>query len=86
MSAVRSQVTWALVPVVASVGLSLLAAGCADDSGVGKTYPVSGKITLNHAPLNVETTTVLFKPDASRGNASPFELWWCVDTNKGTIA
>ncbi len=53
--------------------LPLLILGCGDASGVGTTYPVSGTITFNGEPLNAENTSVLFKPDASRGNASPFE-------------
>jgi hypothetical protein len=52
---------------------ALLAAGCGDASGVGTIYPVSGTITINGEPLMAETTMILFKPDASRGNRSPIE-------------
>jgi hypothetical protein len=46
---------------------------------VDKLYPVTGKITHNGEPLTVRTTMVLFKPDASRGNASRFEPAGTVD-------
>jgi hypothetical protein len=68
--------------------LSLLAAGflflfvglgCGDDSGVGKTYPVRGKVTLDGQPLVAESTVILFKPDSSRGNSSAFEPVSTVD-------
>jgi len=59
--------------------LVLLASGCGDNSGVGKTYPVRGRITFNNEPLTAESTTVLFKPDAARGNTSPFEPAGTVD-------
>jgi hypothetical protein len=59
--------------------LPLLLLGCGDTSGVGPTYPVSGKITFNGEPLNAENTSVLFKPDSARGNTSPFEPAGTVD-------
>jgi hypothetical protein len=52
---------------------ALSAAGCGDASGVGTTYPVSGRITLNGEPLVAGNAMILFKPDAHRGNLSPFE-------------
>jgi hypothetical protein len=62
---------WRLWPP--ALGLLLLAmAGC-DDSGVGKTYPVSGKVLFDGNLLTTAHTVVLFKPDTSRGNTSPFE-------------
>ena len=64
-------------------GLALLvgcfALGCGDDSGVGQTYPVIGKITMANEPLTAKTTMVLFKPDASKGNTCPFEPAGTVD-------
>ena len=60
---------------------ALLAFGCGDSRGVGKVYPVTGKITLNGEPLTVTTTMVLFRPDASRGNASRFEPAGTVDAD-----
>jgi hypothetical protein len=56
-----------------------LASGCGDDSGVGRTFPVSGKITFNNEPLTAKTTRVWFKPDASKGNTSLFEPVGTVD-------
>src|SRR5262245_38555371 len=59
----------------------LLAVGCGDDSGVGKTYPVSGKVTLNGEPLIAKTATVLFKPDVAKGNTTTFEPAASVDSS-----
>jgi hypothetical protein len=56
-----------------------LAPACGDGSGVGRTYPVSGKVMLGGAPLTAASTVLLFKPDASRGNTSPFEPSGTVD-------
>jgi hypothetical protein len=50
---------------------ALLACGC---GGPGvTTYPVRGSITLDGAPLKAKTTVILFKPDAAKGNTTPFE-------------
>jgi hypothetical protein len=57
----------------ASFLAALLVLGCFDNSGVGKTVPVKGRVTINDEPLSAESATVLFKPDKSKGNASPFE-------------
>jgi hypothetical protein len=59
--------------------VAVLAAGCSGDSGVGKTFPVAGKITLDDEPLTAQSTVVLFQPDASRGNESPFDAAGTVD-------
>jgi hypothetical protein len=56
----------------------LLASGC-DSSGVGKTFPVAGKITLDDKPVTATSTIVLLKPDAGRGNTSLFEPTGTVD-------
>jgi hypothetical protein len=50
-----------------------LSAGCGDNSGVGKTYSVAGKVMLDNKPLAADSATVLFVPDAAKGNVSPFE-------------
>jgi hypothetical protein len=63
----------------AVVLLLALAAGCGDASGVGTTYPVTGKITVDDRPLTATSTVVLFKPDAARGNTSAFEPTGTVD-------
>jgi hypothetical protein len=52
--------------------MALLMIGC-DSSGVGKTVPVVGKITVNGEPLTTGTGYVLFRPDKAKGNDSPFE-------------
>jgi hypothetical protein len=59
--------------------LAIPALGCGDASGVGRTVPVAGKVILQDAPLTAKTTIVLFKPDASKGNTSPFEPTGTVD-------
>jgi hypothetical protein len=59
---------------------TLVASGCGDDSGVGKTFPVSGKITLDDSPLTAPSTIILFKPDSAKGNTSPFEPTGTVDS------
>jgi hypothetical protein len=53
--------------------------GCDDNSGVGKTYPVSGKVTLDGQILVAQETMVLFLPDASKGNQSSFEPAGTID-------
>jgi hypothetical protein len=57
----------------------LLAIGCGEPRGVGKTYPVEGKLTFDGRPLTAQTTVVLLKPDASRGNTGSFEPTGTVD-------
>jgi hypothetical protein len=52
---------------------ALLASGCGDDSGVGTTYPVRGKILLNNEPFTASTTVIVFKPNAARGNKTALE-------------
>jgi hypothetical protein len=41
-------------------------AGCGDSSGIGKTVPVVGKVTVDGNP--VKAGTVSFRPDRTRGN------------------
>jgi hypothetical protein len=68
-------------PLLAAIPLlaALLALGCGDDSGVGRTFPVTGSITLDDQPLVAKSTVVLFKPDGAKGNASEFEPTGTVD-------
>ena len=61
------------------VAVCLAPSGCGDTSGVGRTVPVAGRITLNGAPLTATTTVVLFKPDPAKGNVSPWEPTGTVD-------
>ena len=70
----------------------ILMAGCGDDSGVGPTFPVAGKVTLQNEPFSAKNTIIVFKPDASRGNKDPFAPAGAVDadgsytlTTKGKI-
>jgi hypothetical protein len=48
--------------------VALLAVGCGDESGIDEIYPVHGRISFDGQPLVEESTTVLFQPDAARGN------------------
>ncbi len=68
-------------PLLPLAALVLLAVGCGDDSGVGTTYPVRGKVTLNSEPLTATTTVIVFKPDAARGNKTRFEPVGTVDAD-----
>jgi hypothetical protein len=65
-------------PAAALAALALLMSGC-DSSGVGKTFPVAGKITVNGEALTTGTGYVLFRPDKTKGNDSPFEANGNVD-------
>lgn len=56
-----------------------LSSGCGDGGRVGPTFPVSGKITFMNEPLVAKNTIVQLKPDASKGNTSPFEPTGTVD-------
>jgi hypothetical protein len=58
-----------------------LASGCGDDSGVGRTVAVAGRVTIDNTPLTAKSTVVLFMPDASKGNTSPFEPTGTVDAD-----
>jgi hypothetical protein len=59
--------------------LAFVGVGCGDSSGVGRTLPVRGTVTLDGQPLTAATTVVLFKPDAAKGNQSLFEPVGTVD-------
>jgi hypothetical protein len=56
--------------LLAAVGL-VAGAGCGDPSGVGKTIPVAGKVTVGGQALT--TGSVSFRPDSTKGNQSTFE-------------
>jgi hypothetical protein len=70
-----------IVLVLGALSLAIGASGCADSSGVGQTFAVSGKATLNDTPLTAKSTVIVFKPDASRGNTSSFEPTGTVDAD-----
>jgi hypothetical protein len=59
--------------------LTFFLLGCGDSSGVGKTFPVSGRITFKDQPWVAETTMIVLKPDRSKGNKTPFEPLGVVD-------
>jgi len=48
----------------------LLLAGC-DQSGLGRIVPVKGTVSLDGKP--VPSGSLLFRPDAAKGNTSKFE-------------
>lgn len=53
--------------------------GCSQGkSPIGKTYPVSGKVTVDGQPLT--TGTVSFKPDYSKGNVSKYNAFGTIDS------
>lgn len=68
-----------LMPFLAALLFGPMVLGCGDDAGVGKTFPVAGRITINQEPLTAKSTVVLFKPDASKGNTGAFEPVGTVD-------
>jgi hypothetical protein len=59
---------------------ALLTAGCGDESGI-EIHPVRGKISFDGQPLVEESTTVLFRPDAERGNDGSLEAVGTVDAD-----
>jgi hypothetical protein len=67
------------VAVLAALTFLISATGCAD--GVGKTYPVSGKVTINGVPLKGKSATVMFVPDRAKGNATQFEPGGTIDSS-----
>jgi len=56
--------------ILALAVVVLAALGCGDKSGVGKTEPVSGKVTLDDKPLT--TGSVTYHPDKGKGNTAEF--------------
>ena len=81
MSNVPADLVRCLPRVLSGLLLGALAAGCGDASGVGPTFRVTGKVTFNDAPLTAKNTVIVFKPDAARGNTSPFESAGTVDAD-----
>jgi len=57
--------------------IALIAVGCGE--GDLEIYPVRGKIRFDGDPLVEESTTVLFQPDADRGNEAPSPAVGTVD-------
>jgi hypothetical protein len=63
--------------VLGACGFALAAGGCGDRSGVGRTVPVVGRVTVDGQP--VPAGTVSFRPDASKGNPSAHEPFGEID-------
>jgi hypothetical protein len=63
---------WSMLRIGILMTLLSLTPGC-DSSGVGKTYPVAGAVTLGGQPLAAETAMILFVPDGSKGNNGRFQ-------------
>jgi hypothetical protein len=42
--------------------------GCGDPSDLGHVVPVSGRVTLDNEPVTARSGTVVFVPDAEKGN------------------
>lgn len=60
------------VALLAACSASLaLVSGCGGEDLVGPTVPVEGKVTFNGK--EVPTGTVIFLPDASKGNSAQYE-------------
>src|SRR5262249_31855050 len=55
------------------------ATGCGD--GVGKTHPVSGKVTIHGTRLKGKSATVMFVPDRAKGNDSTLEPGGTIDSS-----
>jgi hypothetical protein len=53
--------------------------GCGDSSGIGKTVPVVGRVTVGNQP--VKAGTVSFRPDKSKGNTTAHEPFGEIDSN-----
>jgi hypothetical protein len=72
----RTRKCWS--PVASILCLSFVAAGC----GPGfKVVPVTGKITVDGKPLSEADVTVLFRPNASKGNSIKLEFSGMADEN-----
>src|SRR5262249_47603539 len=67
-----------LALVLAGAWLALGSAGCGDPSGVGRTVPVAGKVTVDGRP--VKAGTVSFRPDKSKGNTNAHEPYGEIDS------
>jgi hypothetical protein len=67
-------------PLFCAVLLAFAAPGCGDTSGVGRTVPVAGRVTLDGAPWTAASTVIVFKPDTAKGNTQPWEPTGTVDS------
>src|SRR5437870_3597365 len=64
---------WAVRLLVALVPAGILAGCNVDSGGIGRTVPVSGRVSVDGQPLSLEGASVTFFPDASKSNTSKFE-------------
>jgi hypothetical protein len=71
------QVVTAALLLVAVCFFALTTAGCGDSSGIGKTVPVVGRVTVDGQP--VKAGTVSFRPDKSKGNNLAHEPYGEID-------
>src|SRR5262245_4070351 len=67
------------VAALAALTFVLSATGC--NNGVGKTYPVSGKVTIDGAPLKGKSATVMFVPNRDKGNSTTLEPGGTIDSS-----
>lgn len=81
MSDIHDRPAGSLPLFLAALLAAIPASGCGDTSGVGRTVPVTGKVTFNDTPWTAKTTILMFKPDADKGSSSPFEPVGTVDAN-----
>lgn len=59
--------------------LSASLVGCGDNSGIGKTYPVVGKVSVDGKP--VPAGTLSFRPDKAKGNKNLHEPFGQIDAS-----
>lgn len=69
----------ARVAVLAALTFLASTTGCGD--GMGKTYAVSGKVTINGVPLKGKSATIMFIPDRAKGNDTQFEPGGTIDSS-----
>lgn len=64
----------------AAILLAPVAAGCGD--GIQR-HPVAGTVLVDGKPLRGKAGSVLYKPDASKGNNNPHEAGGTIDDEGG---
>ena len=67
-----------LIGLLSTVAASVTSCG---DAGVGKTFPVSGRVTLNGQTFIAKSAVVQFIPNAAKGNNTRFEPTANVDSS-----
>ncbi|MCH2115471.1 MAG: hypothetical protein MK171_11255 [Pirellulales bacterium] len=79
MMAARRGPRPALLSACSAPLVALLLSGCAGEDLVGPTVPVEGQITWKGN--EVTTGTVIFLPDASKGNAAEYDSRGAIDAS-----